>query len=75
MEGYKLSHQLQQAMESRAVIEQAKGILMAAQRCSPDAAFNILVRASQNQNRKLRAIAAEIVDRYVRDEPVGTATN
>ena len=51
-------------MESRAVIEQAKGILMAAQRCDPDAAFDILVRASQNQNRKLRAIAAEIVDRY-----------
>jgi GAF domain-containing protein len=66
MEGYELSRQLQQAMESRAVIEQAKGILMGAQRCSPDAAFNILVRASQNQNRKLRAIASEIVDRYTR---------
>ena len=51
-------------MESRAVIEQAKGILMAAQHCSADAAFQILVRASQNQNRKLRAIAAEIVERY-----------
>lgn len=66
MESYELSRQLQQAMESRAVIEQAKGILMAAQRCTPDAAFNILVRASQNQNRKLRAIAAEIVDRFTR---------
>jgi GAF domain-containing protein len=63
-EGYELSRQLQQAMESRAVIEQAKGILMAAQHCSPDAAFQILVRASQNQNRKLRAIATEIVERY-----------
>ncbi len=63
-ESYELSRQLQQAMESRAVIEQAKGILMAAQRCGPDAAFQILVRASQNQNRKLRAIASEIVDRY-----------
>jgi GAF domain-containing protein len=63
-ESFELAQQLQQAMESRAVIEQAKGILMAAQRCSADAAFNILVRASQNQNRKLRAIAAEIVERY-----------
>ena len=63
-EGYELAQQLQQAMESRAVIEQAKGILMAVQRCSPDAAFEILVRASQNQNRKLRAIASEIVERY-----------
>jgi GAF domain-containing protein len=63
-ESFELAQQLQQAMDSRAVIEQAKGILMAAQRCSADAAFNILVRASQNQNRKLRAIAAEIVERY-----------
>lgn len=67
-ESFELAHQLQQAMESRAVIEQAKGILMAAQRCSPDDAFAILVRASQNQNRKLRAIAAEIVERYYRDD-------
>ena len=63
-ESFELAHQLQQAMESRAVIEQAKGILMGAQRCSADAAFGILVRASQNQNRKLRAIATEIVERY-----------
>ena len=72
VEGYELSHQLQQAMESRAAIEQAKGILMAAQRCSPDAAFNILVRASQNQNRKLRAIAEEIVERAARAQAAGT---
>ena len=65
-EGYELSHQLQHAMQSRAVIEQAKGILMAAERCGPDAAFEILVRASQNQNRKLRAIATDIVERYGR---------
>ena len=67
-ESYELAQQLQQAMESRAVIEQAKGILMGAQRCSPDDAFQILVRASQNQNRKLRAIAAEIVARAARAE-------
>lgn len=63
VEAYELSQQLQQAMESRAVIEQAKGILMAAQGCDADEAFHILVRASQNQNRKLRAIATEIVAR------------
>ncbi len=63
VEAYELSQQLQQAMESRAVIEQAKGILMAAQGCDADEAFQILVRASQNQNRKLRAIATEIVAR------------
>ena len=63
-ESFELAQQLQHAMESRAVIEQAKGILMAVQRCSADAAFDILVRASQNQNRKLRAIASEIVERH-----------
>ncbi|HEX2046665.1 MAG TPA: ANTAR domain-containing protein [Acidimicrobiales bacterium] len=62
-EAYELAQQLQQAMESRAVIEQAKGILMAAQGCDADEAFQILVRASQNQNRKLRAVATEIVAR------------
>jgi GAF domain-containing protein len=65
-ESYELARQLQEAMESRAEIEQAKGILMAAERCSADEAFAILVRASQNQNRKLRAIAIEIVERYAR---------
>lgn len=71
-EGYELAQQLQQAMDSRAVIEQAKGILMAAQRCTPEAAFQFLVRASQNQNRKLRGIAAEIVDRYAGGEGATT---
>ena len=51
------------AMESRAVIEQAKGIIIAANGCGPDEAFEILTRASQNQNRKVRAIAADIVER------------
>jgi GAF domain-containing protein len=64
VESYELVQQLQQALESRAAIDQAKGILMAQSRIGPDEAFNILVRASQNQNRKLRAIAAEIVERY-----------
>ncbi|HEX8770677.1 MAG TPA: GAF and ANTAR domain-containing protein [Acidimicrobiales bacterium] len=62
VEAYELSQQLQHAMESRAVIEQAKGILMGAQGCDADEAFQILVHASQNQNRKLRGIATEIVE-------------
>jgi len=53
---------LQAAMEHRAVIEQAKGLIMAAMpQPSPDAAFDILTRASQRENRKLRDIAAEII--------------
>jgi GAF domain-containing protein len=58
-----LSAQLQQAMESRAIIEQAKGILMGAEHISADHAFELLVRASQRENRKLRDIAADIVAR------------
>jgi GAF domain-containing protein len=58
-----LSQNLATAMQSRAVIEQAKGILMGAQRCTADEAFQILVRASQRENRKLREIAEDIVGR------------
>jgi GAF domain-containing protein len=55
------SEQLEQALHSRAEIEQAKGIIMASTRCSPDEAFEMLVRQSQIENRKLRDIASELV--------------
>jgi GAF domain-containing protein len=58
-----LNEDLTEAMKSRATIEQAKGILMGSQRCGPDEAFNMLVRASQRENRKLRDMAADIVMR------------
>ena len=54
---------MQTAMESRAAIEQAKGIIMARAGCDPDTAFGIMVQQSQYENRKLRDIAAELVDR------------
>jgi AmiR/NasT family two-component response regulator len=50
------------AMESRSVIEQAKGVLMAQRKVDADVAFEILRDASQRYNRKLRDIAAGIVD-------------
>jgi len=53
--------QMAEAMKSRAVIEQAKGILMAQRRCSPDEAFEVLVRLSQETHRKLREIAETLV--------------
>ena len=52
---------LRRAMESRAVIEQAKGVLMAQRQVNADQAFEILREASQRYNRKLRDIAAGIV--------------
>lgn len=57
----KLVDQLHVAMASRAEIEQAKGILMARSHCDADQAFDILRRASQRQNVKLRDIAHTIV--------------
>jgi GAF domain-containing protein len=55
------NQQLQQAVESRDLIGQAKGILMARQSISADEAFDILRRASQRANWKLRDIAADLV--------------
>lgn len=60
-----LARQMQEAMGTRAVIEQAKGILMAQSHVEADTAFNMLVRASQRENRKLREIASAIVERAV----------
>ncbi len=56
-----LSERLSLAMQSRATIEQAKGIVIAGQHCDADQAFEMLVRASQRENRKLRDIADQIV--------------
>jgi len=53
--------QMRQAMKSRAVIEQAKGIIMGERRCSPDEGFDVLVQLSQDTNRKLRDVAAALV--------------
>lgn len=53
--------QLQTAMQSRAVIDQARGILMARHGCDAEEAFAILRRTSQHANIKIRDIAAQIV--------------
>jgi len=53
---------LQARLESMPVIEQAKGIIMAQQRCGPDEAFDLLRRMSQRANIKLHALATEIVE-------------
>ena len=52
---------LREALETRTVIGQAQGILMARQKIGAEDAFDILRRASQRTNRKLRDIAAEMV--------------
>jgi GAF domain-containing protein len=52
---------LQSALSSRAVIDQAIGVIMGQNRCDADQAFALLRSASQHRNVKLRIIAAEIV--------------
>lgn len=59
----RLTAQLQEALESRAVIEQAKGVLMATEGLDADEAFGRLREMSQHRNMKLRTIAVEVVQR------------
>ena len=61
-DAFDLAQGLRQAMDSRAVIEQAKGKIMGANGCGPDAAFDLLVRASQRENTKLRDVARRVVE-------------
>jgi len=52
--------QLRQAIVTRPVIDQARGVLMAAYSCSPDQAWDVLREASQVSNTKLREVAAMV---------------
>jgi GAF domain-containing protein len=71
-----LAENLEAALASKAIIEQAKGMLMARQGIDSEGAFDVLRRASQRENVKLREIAQRLVDRAEqrarapRDEPV-----
>ncbi|MDQ0380081.1 PAS and ANTAR domain-containing protein [Amycolatopsis thermophila] len=53
---------LQRAMASRATIEQAKGMIMLAYGHDSKAAFELLIRVSQQSNTKLRDLADRLVD-------------
>jgi GAF domain-containing protein len=56
-----LAENMRRAMETRAVIEQAKGILVAQRHCTPEQAFELLTRLSQATHRKLRDCATDLV--------------
>jgi hypothetical protein len=59
---------LQARLDTMPVIEQAKGVLMAQNRCGPDEAFDLLRLASQRANVKVSVLAAEIVERVASDD-------
>ncbi|MCA1004631.1 GAF and ANTAR domain-containing protein [Rhodococcus hoagii] len=54
---------LQRALETRAPIEQAKGMLMALHRIDAHQAFQLLRRQSQTTNTRLRDVAVDLVER------------
>jgi GAF domain-containing protein len=53
---------LEAAIASRAVIDQAKGILMERFKLTPDQAFQALARVSMESNTKVRDVAARFVE-------------
>jgi GAF domain-containing protein len=56
-----MADNLTRALENRAVIDQAKGILMERYRLTADQAFHTLARISMASHRKLRSIADDLV--------------
>jgi hypothetical protein len=60
---YSAYARLQARLATMPVIEQAKGIIMAKYGWSEDQAFDVLRRASQRDNVKIRDLAASIVAR------------
>jgi transcriptional regulator with GAF, ATPase, and Fis domain len=60
-----LAQQLQTALNSRVVIEQAKGLLAAHGHLSVDEAFLRLRAFARNQNRRLSELALDIVERRI----------
>ena len=61
-EARRLAGQLTQALDSRAVIDQARGMLMERRGINAEDAFGELIRESQNTNTKLREVAARLTD-------------
>jgi AmiR/NasT family two-component response regulator len=55
------NQQLQHALESRIVIEQAKGVLAERYRMSADDAFELLRRSARSHRLRLHALAAAVV--------------
>ena len=55
--------QMVRMVQHRRYIEQAKGLLMGARPCTPGEAFELLVRASQHANVKLRDVCVALCAR------------
>jgi len=61
-EARRAAHQLRDAAESRAVVDQAKGVLMHALGCSAEEALERMRQVSQARNLKVTEVATRIID-------------
>jgi AmiR/NasT family two-component response regulator len=64
------SIQLQGALESRVVIEQAKGMLRERLRLSVDAAFELLRATARSNRRNIHSVAQEVVGSFATPKSV-----
>jgi AmiR/NasT family two-component response regulator len=60
--GAEFDEQLERALETRPVIEQAKGVLAGVRCATPEQAFEELRYVSQTHNVKLNDLAAAVVE-------------
>jgi len=65
----KIEHDLWNAIDSRHLIGQAQGILMAMLNIGSEESFALLQRQSRRTNRKLREIAEEVVNTRIVPDP------
>ena len=68
-----MAEQLQHALNSRIIIEQAKGVLAERNSVDMETAFNALRRYARNHNRKLSELALEVVRGQIDPSAVASA--
>jgi len=67
----RLADQLQQALSTHGIIEQATGVLIAQHGCSAEHAFHLLAAAAQRYRLTLAEVAADLVQRASNQQPSG----
>ena len=68
-----LAAQLQAALNSRVIIEQAKGMIAEYLNTTADDAFTLLRNYARDHNRKLSEVASDVVDRRIPSSRTGPA--
>jgi PAS domain S-box-containing protein len=70
-QSHETAQQLQQALESRILIEQAKGMLAERAGVSPAAAFRALRTYARNHQRRLREVCSDLINNELRADDLG----